>query len=96
MKTFGLENLFKDGERLEVLLKFSQSILLDSLLEDKEISRIILRKLTMVKIPIERIKYLLEKAHDECLIDSLNYVIAETVHGAKISRILQLILAKKA
>lgn len=90
-----LMNFFKDGERLEVLLKFSQRILLDSLLEDQEISRIILRKLTMVKIPIERIKYLLENVHEECLIDSLNYVIAETAHGAKESRTLQLAMAKK-
>lgn len=90
-----LMNFFKDGERLEVLLRFSQNILLDSLLEDHEISRIILRKLTMVNISTERIKYLLENVHEECLIDSLNYVIAKTAHGAKKSRTLQLAMAKK-
>lgn len=90
-----LMDFFKDGERLCILLRFSQSILLDSLLEDKEISRIILRKLTTMKIPLGRIKYLLENVHEECLMDSLHFVIAETAHGSKNCRIEQLVMAKK-
>lgn len=90
-----LMNFFKDGERLEILLKFSQSVLLDSLLEDQKISKIIIRKLTMAKIPLERVKFLLENAHEESLLDSLNYVITKTAHDSKDSRILQLVMAKK-
>lgn len=90
-----LMNFFKDAERLKILLEFGRNILLDSLMEDLEVSKIILRKLTMVKVPIERVKYLLENVHDECLIESLNYVIAETVHESPNSRILQLTMSKK-
>ena len=90
-----LMDFFKENERLEILLTCSQSILLDSLLEDREISRIILRKLTKLKIPIERVKYLLEKVNDDCLVDSLNYVIATTVQGSVNTRIVHLTMCKK-
>lgn len=90
-----LMDFFKDAERLEVLLRFSKNTLLESLLEDQEISRIILKKLTLVKIPLERIMFLLENVHEECLMDSVNYVIAESAHDSKNCRTLQLALARK-
>lgn len=90
-----LMDFFKERERLEVFLVFSQNTLLESLLKDQEISRIILRKLPIVNIPLERKKYLLENVPDECLIDSINYIIAETAHGAANARVLQLSMIKK-
>lgn len=90
-----LMDFFKDSERLEIFLLYSKNILLDSLLEDQEISRIILRKLTIVNVPIVRKKYLLENVSDECLIESMNYTIAETAHGSVNARVLQLSMLKK-
>ncbi|CRL05136.1 CLUMA_CG018007, isoform A [Clunio marinus] len=90
-----LMEFFKENERLECLLMFSQNILLDSLLEDQEISRIILKRLTVLDVPIDRVKYLLENVHEDCLMESLDYVIKETMKDSKFSRTLQFVMVKK-
>ena len=90
-----LMDFFNDEKRLEILLKFGQNILLDSLLEDQEICTIILKKLTMMNISQKRIIYLLNNVHEDCLMDIVNYVITESANESKNCRTFQLTLAKK-
>jgi hypothetical protein len=90
-----LMDLFKDAEHLEVLLKYSKNSLLDNLMEDEKISKIILKKLSLTHAPFSRIKYLIENSQGNCLIECLNFIVSETVKGSKEARILQLVASKK-
>ncbi|CAG9807296.1 unnamed protein product [Chironomus riparius] len=84
---------FKDTPKIEVLLNHAHDSLLKSLLEDEEISRIVIRKLTAVKISANRLKFILENVHESCLIDSLIFLISFASNNE--SKILQLVIVKK-
>jgi len=84
---------FKDTPKIETLLKYAHNSLLQSLLEDEEISRIVIRKLTVVKISTNRLKFILENVHESCLIDSLIFLISFASNTE--SKVLQLVIVKK-
>lgn len=90
-----LMDLFKDAEHLDILLKFSKNVLLDNLMEDEKISKIILKKLSLTHAPFSRVKYLIENSQGNCLIECLNFIISESVKDSKDARKLQLVASKK-
>lgn len=86
-------NFFKTASKAKILLKYCQNQLMKSLLEDVEISRIIIRKLSKVSLPITKIKFILENAHNACFVDMLLFLIS--IESKDEIKILQFIMVKK-
>lgn len=90
-----LMEFFKDVEHLETLLKCSKNVLLNNLLEDEKISKIILKKLALAKVPFDRKKYIVENCHADSLIECLHFILAESARESDDARTLQLVAVKK-
>lgn len=90
-----LMEFFKESPKLAILLKYSGNVLLDSLLEDEKISKIIVRKLPKMKLPLERMKYLLENIHESCMSHIMEFVIMQSVKEPESCRYIQLITIKR-
>lgn len=92
-ETDEIMNFFKTASKAKILLKFAKNELLKSLLEDEEISRIIIRKLSKVSLPISRVKFIMENAHSECILDLILFLIS--IDSNNEIKILQLVMVKK-
>lgn len=86
-------NFFKSASKTKILLKYCQNPLMKSLLEDVEISRIIIRKLTKIPLQLSKVKFILENSHNACLVDILLFLIS--IESKEEVKILQLVMVKK-
>lgn len=84
-----------ETKKLEFLLNFAAKTLIGQILDDEVYSKLIVSKLKELRITQEKLKYILEKAHDKCLIDSLMFVITESAENELNGTSLQLMMAKK-
>lgn len=84
-----------ETKNLELLLNYAAKTLIGQMLDDELYSKLIVTKLKELKITQEMVKYILEKAHDKCLVDALKFVITESAENGFNVTSLQLIMAKK-
>lgn len=92
-ETEEIMTFFKTASKAKILLKYCQNQLMKSLLEDVEISRIIIRKLSKVPLPIQKVKFILENSHNACFVDMLLFLIS--IEARAEIKILQFIMVKK-